>query len=267
MAALAMTMPLRVRGLVRRQAQPEPGRREHPIDDRTLSRIRRRLLWWGRRNFQPYPWRLEKDPWLSFAAEFLLQRTRASQVEPVFKELREHFPTAVAFVRAGVHPVRELTDRLGLHWRGPLLANIAKEFADRDGVPPDSMEELCQLTGVGMYTAAAWLSLHRGKRAVILDANICRWLSRMTGLPYNRDPRHVRWVQELADDLTPRRVFRDYNYAALDFTMNVCTLRRPLCDECPLHKDCKYDQASPSHHVVYRRLGFRGNAAARRYGP
>jgi A/G-specific adenine glycosylase len=106
-------------------------------------------------------------------------------------------------------------------------------------MPPETMAELLMLPGVGMYTAAAWLSLHRGKRAVIIDANVARWLSRLTGLPYNRDPRHVRWVQELADHLTPRRAFRDYNYAVLDFTMSVCA-PRPRCDVCPVLSDCWY---------------------------
>ena len=102
------------------------------------------------------------------------------------------------------------------------------------------MEELCSLPGVGMYTAAAWLSLHCGQRATIIDANVSRWLSRMTGLPYHRDPRHIRWIQELADELTPKQVFRDYNYAVLDFTMKVCKSRKPSCDACPLRNDCHY---------------------------
>jgi A/G-specific adenine glycosylase len=84
--------------------------------------------------------------------------------------------------------------------------------------------------------------MHRWHRAVIVDANVSRWLSRMTGNPYQRDPRHVRWINELADRLTPRRVFRDYNYAVLDFTLTVCTPRNPACQICPLRRDCSYGQ-------------------------
>ncbi|MBI2963589.1 MAG: hypothetical protein HYY35_07525 [Deltaproteobacteria bacterium] len=105
------------------------------------------------------------------------------------------------------------------------------------------MAELQRLPGVGMYTAAAWLSLHRGRRAVIIDANVARWLSRVTGLPYNRDPRHVRWVKKLADELTPQRAFREYNYAVLDFTMSICVPRNPRCDVCPMLSECRYGQA------------------------
>jgi A/G-specific adenine glycosylase len=177
---------------------------------------------------------------LSFLAEFLLQRTKASQVEPVFLSIRERFPTAGSLAMGGLPAVNQLTRKLGLHWRGPLLLRIAEAVADLGGIPPDTPDELRKLTGVGMYTTAAWLSLHRGKRLAIIDANVARWLSRLTDLPYNRDPRHVQWVKDLADRLTPRRAFREFNYAVLDFTMRICVPRNPRCDACPLQSECRY---------------------------
>ena len=235
---------MKVRGVVRRPAQLPSGPSRGPLDLRVARRTTRRILRWGRQNFRAYPWRTETDPWLSFVAEFLLQRTRAAQVEPVFRALRCRFTTPALFATAAPTTLKRLLRSLGLHRRAQALSQIATQLAHRDDRLPESMEDLCKLKGVGMYTAAAWLSLHRGKRAVILDANVCRWLSRMTGLPYNRDPRHVRWIQHLADDLTPRRVFRDYNYAVLDFTMNICTPRNPTCSACPLTQDCAFSRHS-----------------------
>lgn len=217
---------------------------ETSVDAEWVRRTRRRLLGWGRRNFQRYPWREEQDPWLSFVVEFLLQRTRATQVEPVFLAIRQRFPTASDLAKEGSAVIKALTDRLGLHWRGPLLLAIAEVVGRAGGTPPETIEELCALTGVGMYTAAAWFSLHRGKRAIIIDANVSRWLSRMTGLRFNRDPRHVGWVQALAERLTPQRAFREYNYAVLDFTMTVCTARAPRCMRCPLRSNCLYGRAT-----------------------
>jgi adenine-specific DNA glycosylase len=72
---------------------------------------------------------------------------------------------------------------------------------------------------------SARLSLHHGRHTPVVGANVSRSLSRMTSLPFNRDPRHVKWIQELAERLTPRRAFRDFNYAVLDFTMTVCVPR------------------------------------------
>lgn len=61
----------------------------------------------------------------------------------------------------------------------------------------------------------------------------------MTSLPFNHDPRHVTWIQEVAERLTPRRALREFNYAALDFTMTVCVLRNPRCENCLLENDCR----------------------------
>lgn len=214
------------------------------LDDQTVRRVQKRLLRWGRENFRQYPWRDETDPWLTLVAEFLLQRTRASQVVDVFLECRKRYPTPEALVREGPAGAAALTDRLGLHRRGPMLIDIAETLA-RDGFP-GTMDDLLRLPGVGMYTAGAWMSLHQGQRAAIIDANVARWLSRMTGMPYNRDPRHVRWIQMLVDRLTPQRAFRTYNYAVLDFTMTICLRRLPHCDICPFQKECFYSEGSKS---------------------
>jgi A/G-specific adenine glycosylase len=173
-------------------------------------------------------------------AELLLQRTRASQVEPVFNLFRERYPTAEALVQAGPAAATAMTQRLGLHLRGRMLYALALFLVEHGGLPPEDLASLRRVPGVGIYTAAAWLSLHRGKRAVIVDSNVARWLARLTGRSYPRDPRHVRWIRELAEQLTPKRAFRDYNYAILDFTMQICTSRAPRCTECPLRMDCAY---------------------------
>lgn len=209
-------------------------------DPLVVRRIRRRLLVWGRHNFQEFDWRTVDDPWLTLVAEVLLQRTRARQVEAVFQTFRQKFPTARALLEAGPDAAGAVTFNLGIHWRGPLLYRMARAVVEAGGSPPEDISELRAITGVGPYTAAAWLSMHRGRRAAIVDGNVSRWLGRMTGRLAPRDPRHVRWINLLADTLTPRRAFRDYNYAVLDFTMLICQPKRPCCERCPLRDDCQF---------------------------
>lgn len=205
-----------------------------------LQRIRRRIRRWGAQHFQSYSWRHDVDGWLTLVAELFLQRTQARQVEKVYLEFRARYPNPRAVLNADPDDLSRLIGSLGLASRTAVLYEVARVFVDCGESPPSSEEELTAITGVGAYTAAAWLSLHRGQRAVLIDSNVARWLSRMTGNPYNRDPRHVTWVRELADILTPPRAFRDYNYAVLDFTMQVCTPRHPDCQNCPVKADCLY---------------------------
>lgn len=212
------------------------------LEQGSIVRIQRQILRWGRSHYQSFEWRTERDPWLTLVAEFFLQRTRARQVEAVFRDFRNRYPTANTLVQAGPDAASEIMSRLGLRWRAPFLYGMARAVDANGGTPPDSLRELRGITGVGLYTSAAWLSLHRGKRAVVVDSNIARWLSRLTGRPYPPDTRHVPWIKELAERLTPKRAYRDYNYAVLDFTMMVCTTRSPRCNECPVARHCAYGQ-------------------------
>jgi A/G-specific adenine glycosylase len=174
----------------------------------------------------------------------LLHRTRAGQAESVFLDLRARFPGAADLVAAGPEVAAEITSRTGLHWRGPLLFDTARRVSAAGGVPPEDPAQLRALPGVGPYASAAWLSLHRGKRAVIIDNNVARWLARLEGKPYDAETRRKRWVRGVAESLTPARKFRDYNYAVLDFTMRICVPGKPRCGECPIRSDCHFGTPS-----------------------
>ena len=220
------------------------------ITEGQVRLIRRRLLYWRRKNRQEFPWRMDTDAWFTFVAEFFLQRTQASQVEDVYEQFKKRYPTPSILVGSDPNEVFLLVRKLGLGFRLGLLYDIAAVAVEHGGVLPEDMDALTRLRGVGTYTAAAWLSLHRGKRAVLIDSNVMRWLSRMTGNPYNRDPRGVSWVRDLAERLTPRRAFREYNYAVLDFTMKICAPRNPDCGHCPNLVDCQYGSEAFSGSIA-----------------
>ena len=219
------------------------------LTERQVRNIRRRLLYWGRKNYQEYPWRMDTDAWLTFVAELFLQRTQASQVECVYEEFKRRYPTPLILLGADSNEVSLLMRKLGLGFRIDFLRDIAVIAIKHGGLLPEDMDELTRLKGVGTYTAAAWLSLQRGKRAVLIDSNVARWLSRMTGNPYNRDPRGVFWLRDLAERLTPLRTFREYNYAILDFTMKICSPRNPGCVHCPNLVDCRYGSKASSGSI------------------
>lgn len=156
----------------------------------------------------------------------------------VYGVFKERFPSPQALAQADDAELKEVLGGLGLAWRLPLLRQLACEIL-RLGHVPDDERELRTLPGVGPYAAAAYLSLHRGKRAVLIDANIVRWLCRMTGQPMDGETRRRAWVRELVNAFTPKRVFKAYNYGLLDFTMTLCGAR-PRCSECPLRDCCEF---------------------------
>lgn len=214
--------------------QPKP--RFTRVNEEWLHAVRSRVYRWGQRHYVSYPWRNSNDGWLTLAAEVLLQRTRAAQALKAYKVLESRYPTPEALLRGGRQAVQRLTALTGLHGRARLLIDIALRIR-RNGLPA-TLPDLYAIRGIGAYIGGAWISLHRGQRVAIVDSNVYRWLGRMTGQTYGRDPRGVQWVNQLADRLTPKRSFRTYNYAVLDFTMQVCTPRTPHCGECPLNRFC-----------------------------
>jgi A/G-specific adenine glycosylase len=229
-----------------------------PFSRSKVSRVRAKILKWGRKNFRDFPWRSDKDPWRTLLAEILLQRTRADQVMPIFLRIQEEEISARKLVASGLALCEDIVKSLGLLKRASQILRIATSVDSYGGFPLESENALRGLIGVGPYTASAWLSLHRNRRASIVDSNVYRWLSRMTGLPYGRDPRHVKWVNNLAEQLTPQRVFRDYNYAVLDFTMSVCMPRSPRCESCPLIMECAFGKSRKEHAIAQNlSLGFR----------
>lgn len=126
---------------------------------------------------------------------------------------------------------------LGLGWRVDRIRELAARVSG-DRIP-GSQTRLQELPGVGAYVAAAYLSLHLRKRAVLVDANIVRWICRLVGRPQNDGTRRAKWLIEIANALTPVRSFTAYNYAVLDFSMTVCK-KSPVCEQCPIETFCVY---------------------------
>ena len=202
------------------------------------KKIVARLIKWGGPNYVAFPWRRARSRFHALIAELLLQRTRAEQVVPVYTELCRRYASPKALASASTAEIATLLKPLGLHWRVPLVRKLSTELAAKGSVPrkPDL---LLALPGVGAYACAAYLSLHAGIRAPIVDSNVVRLYGRLFGLAVGPETRRKKWFIELAEKMTPQRQFKSYNYALLDFTRAICT-PTPRCGLCPLVDICEY---------------------------
>ncbi|RMH14666.1 MAG: hypothetical protein D6698_12425 [Gammaproteobacteria bacterium] len=207
------------------------------LSDEAIRQIRTRIRRWGQKHFQDYPWRRTDDPYAGLIAEILLQRTRAQAVVSVYREFMNRFPSPEHLALAPEQEIGEVLYPLGLSWRVPLMAALGKRLAELGEIPRD-YEKLLELPGIGPYTAAAWLSFHGGRRGVLIDSNIVRWICRLVGkTDCDGETRRKKWLRDAVERLTPRRGVKAFNYALLDFTMTVCTPGEPHCETCPLGAD------------------------------
>lgn len=204
-----------------------------------VEKVRKAILAWGKEHYRILPWRETMNPWQALLAEVLLQRTSASHVNRYFDYVTAAFPDHLSVIYAKDEELQRVLEQFGMTRRVRTIRELA-EYIDLLDHYPDDFEALVQIYGIGQYTASAYLSLHRNVRAILVDSNVARWLARMTGKDKPSDVRNADWLWELCERLTPRRRFRDYNYAVLDFSMTICKIGQPKCESCPLAKFCMF---------------------------
>lgn len=207
------------------------------VDEKTVSYVRRKLLLWGRANFEDFPWRTCTNDFHALVAEILLQRTKASQVVSTYLKFIEKYPDPVSLAHASIAEVENIIRPLGLKWRAKLLVQIGDILEKNDYKVPTEREALMHLPGVGTYISTAYLSLHRGNPQPIVDSNIVRFYGRFFGFNTGPETRRNQVVIKLAESLTPTRKTKEFNYALIDFTRKVCK-PRPDHELCPVNAKC-----------------------------
>ena len=105
---------------------------------------------------------------------------------------------------------------------------------------PETRKELEALPGIGAYTAGAILSLAYHQREAILDGNLVRIFSRLYELeflPTEKNCAEIYWeyAREVAD--SPKAYM--HNEALMELGRMICKTKTPLCETCPLHKECR----------------------------
>jgi len=204
-----------------------------------IEEIQVALIKWGRKNWEEFAWRTTCNQFHVLIAEVMLQRTRAEQVEDVYQKFCSLYSTPRDAMNDDPEKIRELLRPLGLRWRSEKILELIKTLCHTGNNIPQDMKQLMCLPGVGSYVASAYLSLHAGVRMSIIDSNVVRLWGRVFGFETDPETRRKRWFVDLADEITPTEDFKDFNYAILDLTRNLCKTK-PLHDLCPLTSVCKF---------------------------
>ncbi|MDO9489723.1 MAG: NUDIX domain-containing protein, partial [Sphingomonadaceae bacterium] len=138
---------------------------------------------------------------------------------------------------------------LGYYARARNLLAGARAVAARGGFP-NSEAELLKLPGVGPYTAAAVASIAFDQRAVVVDGNVERVMSRLFAVE-SPLPAAKAELRERADSLTPDQRPGDYAQAVMDLGATICTPRSPSCSRCPWQGRCAaYAAGNPERYPL-----------------
>lgn len=214
---------------------PTPTRRPAPDAGALLAwydRHRRDLPWRARPGETPDPYRV----WLS---EVMLQQTTVKAVIPYFHAFTRRWPTVGHLAAAPDEEVLAAWAGLGYYARARKLIACARAVAaDHGGRFPAEEAVLLALPGIGPYTAAAIAAIAFDQRAVVVDGNVERVVTRLhrveTALPAAKPE-----IKGLTDALTPDARPGDFAQAMMDLGATICTPRNPACALCPFSGACR----------------------------
>lgn len=215
-----------------------------PVEQNIGPEVAQALLSHYDAHARALPWRMApgsdvaSDPYRVWLSEIMLQQTTVAAVIPYFARFTERWPTVAALASADEAEVMAAWAGLGYYARARNLIACARVVTERhDGRFPDTEEGLRALPGVGAYTAAAIAAIAFGRRAVVVDANVERVVSRLfaieTPLPAARP-----LIRQAADAITPEARASDFAQAMMDLGSSLCTARTPQCLLCPLRSFC-----------------------------
>ncbi len=199
------------------------------------------LLSWHQLVHRPMPWKGEKNPYLIWLSEIIMQQTRVEQGLPYYVAFKEKYPTITALANAPEDEVMRLWKGLGYYSRARNLHHAAKTVRDSfKGNFPQQYEEILSLKGVGAYTAAAIASFAYNEQYAVVDGNVYRVLSRFFGIdtPIDNHAAKKQFADIAAKLIQISNKPAAFNQAIMDFGALQCSPARPDCETCPLQQHC-----------------------------
>ncbi len=192
----------------------------------------------GRKNL---PWQKNPNPYRVWVSEIMLQQTQVATVIPYYEHFMQSFPAVKHLALADEDLVLHHWTGLGYYARARNLHKTAKiiyhDFQDQF---PDNIDDLCELPGIGRSTAGAIIALALNQRAVILDGNVKRVLSRYHCIEgWSGQSSTLKQLWQLAEQYTPEKNCRNYSQAIMDIGATLCTRANPSCADCPLQLNCE----------------------------
>jgi A/G-specific adenine glycosylase len=179
----------------------------------------------------------------------MLQQTQVKTVVPYWQRWIRRLPDVRALARARPDVVLKLWEGLGYYLRARNLQKAARIIIDRhEGRFPEKFDDLLALPGIGRYTAGAVCSIAFNQPKPVLDGNVIRVLTRLSGIAENprRNETNAR-LWEFAQDLVlgaarreqpGERNCSDFNQSLMELGAVLCTPRLPKCPLCPVRKHC-----------------------------
>ena len=209
----------------------------------TNSILTNKILYWYDNNKRTLPWRKKlshiKKEYYTLVSEFMLQQTQVATVIPYFNNFIKDIPDVNTLAKISEQKLLKYWEGLGYYSRVRNLKKTAQIIKKNyKGKLPSNIEELKLLPGVGNYTANAIMAIAFNKPFIPLDGNIERVIKRLLNLKLASEVSKESLIRKKKILGTSVRA-SDYAQALMELGALLCRPKNPLCDQCPLTKNCK----------------------------
>ena len=138
--------------------------------------------------------------------------------------------------RLSVEQIEKLIYPVGFyHDKARHLKELPKVLKEKfGGVLPNTVEELCELPGVGRKTANLTVAVGFDLPAICVDVHVHRITNRL-GLIKTKSPFETEMALR---KILPVKYWKTWNSHLVSFGQTRCAPRGPKCGDCPIAKFC-----------------------------
>lgn len=198
------------------------------------------LITWYLENHRALPFRETQNPYYVWVSEIMAQQTQIATMLPYYERWVQNWPTIHDLAIAKESDVLKAWEGLGYYSRARNLHKSAQLIVNEyQGEFPDTVKDLQALPGVGDYTANAIASIAYHQKAIAVDGNVIRVMSRVLASDSDyKKKKHLDELKtllfELLNDANPSY----FTQSLMELGALVCTPKNPVCQHCPLQKLC-----------------------------
>ena len=182
------------------------------------------------------------DPFCVLVGTILSARTKdactAGAVKRLFAAMEKRGGTTpAALERLSVGEIEKLIYPVGFyHDKAKHLKALPKVLKEKfNGDLPNTVEELCELPGVGRKTANLTVAVGFDLPAICVDVHVHR-ISNRLGLVSTKTPLETEMALR---KLLPVKYWKTWNSHIVSFGQTRCGPLRPKCEGCPIYDFCR----------------------------
>jgi len=195
---------------------------------------------WFNENQRILPFRQDKDPYRVWISEIMAQQTQIDTMIPYYQRWMTIWPDLRSLAQADENELLKMWEGLGYYTRVRNIHKAALALKELNYLFPHELSEIRALPGIGAYTAAAIASICFETKAVAIDGNVYRVVSRVFEFTDEQGSKALeKKVTEKMEQWMESATPSVFTQAMMELGALICTPKNPDCLHCPLNTTCQ----------------------------